>query len=191
MLNPKRKFLFQKSRQPTADTTQKAGETNQVAVDETLDASQPKTSSQYTGSDTNPGTFHVRGLNSGVHIIKAQDYPIASSGSISDISESLIDSQGPSSTDHGIDSLMIQDIRKSILVCGKVAGPTHVTDIANSVLIIKSRQVRMHQCKNTIIYLHCSSRPIIEDCTGLKFAPVAVEAVSFGSPCMCLVITTR
>ena len=30
----------------------------------------------------------------------------------------------------------------------------------------------MHHCSNVSVYLHCSSRPIIEDCTGIRFAPL-------------------
>ena len=28
----------------------------------------------------------------------------------------------------------------------------------------------MHDCHNVDVYLHCSSRPIIEDCRGIRFA---------------------
>jgi hypothetical protein len=30
----------------------------------------------------------------------------------------------------------------------------------------------MHASKNVTVYLHCSSRPIIEDCEGVRFAPL-------------------
>jgi len=30
----------------------------------------------------------------------------------------------------------------------------------------------MHDCKNVDIYLQCSSRPIIEDCSNIRFAPI-------------------
>ena len=46
------------------------------------------------------------------------------------------------------------------------------------VLAVSSRQVRMHECKNCTVYLRCSSRPIIEDCTGIKFAPLPAIHVS-------------
>lgn len=31
--------------------------------------------------------------------------------------------------------------------------------------------MRMHECKNCLVYLRCGSRPIIEDCKGIRFTP--------------------
>merc|ERR1711964_676119 len=42
----------------------------------------------------------------------------------------------------------------------------------NSIIVVASRQVRMHDCKNVDIYLHCGSRPIIEDCSNVRFSPI-------------------
>ena len=46
------------------------------------------------------------------------------------------------------------------------------------VLVVSGRQVRLHDCKNSTVYLRCNSRPIIEDCTGIKFAPLPAVYVS-------------
>lgn len=60
----------------------------------------------------------------------------------------------------------------SLLVCAPVAGAAHITNVKSSVLLITARQVRMHECTDCIFYLNCTSQPIIEDCTGMKFAPL-------------------
>jgi hypothetical protein len=57
-------------------------------------------------------------------------------------------------------------------VCGRVDGPAHITGVQDSVLVVSCRQFRMHSSRNVTIYLHSSSRPIIEDCAGLRFAPL-------------------
>lgn len=69
-------------------------------------------------------------------------------------------------------SLTVKNIRTSLLVCGNVSGPAHITAVEDSVIAVKCRQFRMHECRNVDVYLSCSSRPIIEDCSGIRFAPI-------------------
>jgi hypothetical protein len=40
------------------------------------------------------------------------------------------------------------------------------------VIVVASRQFRMHESKATDVYLHATGRPIIEDCTTVRFAPL-------------------
>ena len=63
-------------------------------------------------------------------------------------------------------------------MCGQVNGPIHVTDVQGSVLVVTCRQFRMHECKNVDVYLSCSSRPIIEGCSGIRFARLPGAYVS-------------
>lgn len=66
---------------------------------------------------------------------------------------------------------MLQDINGSLIIAGSVAGAAHLTGVRDSVVVVSSRQVRMHDCKNVDVYLLCASRPIIEDCSAVRFAP--------------------
>jgi hypothetical protein len=59
-----------------------------------------------------------------------------------------------------------------LIIAGQVAGAAHITGVEKSIIAVSSRQVRMHDCKDVDIYLMCSSRPIIEDCNGIRFAPI-------------------
>jgi len=68
--------------------------------------------------------------------------------------------------------LMLQNIKNSLVVAGQVAGAAHITAVEDSVIAVTARQVRMHECKNVDVYLMCSSRPIIEDCRSVRFAPL-------------------
>lgn len=76
-------------------------------------------------------------------------------------------------------SLTLKDIAGSAIVAGRVDGPVHVTNVRNSVIVVVARQVRIHECENVTFYLHCVSRPIIEDCRGVRFARAPDGYVSF------------
>ena len=75
-------------------------------------------------------------------------------------------------------TMTIKSVTESVLLCGRVRGPVHITGVEGSTLVIDSRQVRMHECKDCVVYLRCSSRPIIEDCKGIRFAPLPAMFVS-------------
>jgi hypothetical protein len=101
-----------------------------------------------------------------------------SSGTVAKIRDSIVNlsRQDSGSANSGeqpafLAALTLKDIRRSLILCGKVAGAVHLTDIHDSVIVLQSRQFRMHDSTNCRIYLKTSSRPIIEDCGRLQFAP--------------------
>lgn len=69
-------------------------------------------------------------------------------------------------------SAAVKNVEGSVLLLGgAVNGPIHLTSVSNSVLVFSCRQFRMHDTRNVDVYLHCTSRPIIEDCDGIRFHP--------------------
>ncbi|KAK8022834.1 hypothetical protein PG993_013601 [Apiospora rasikravindrae] len=97
------------------------------------------------------------------------------SGALADLDSCVVDMTVPtSSSTSGVPfaGLVIKNIHNSLLVCGTVAGPTHITGVKDSIIVVASRQVRIHECENVDLYLHCGSHPIIEDCSGMRFAPI-------------------
>ncbi|KAK8217947.1 tubulin binding cofactor C-domain-containing protein [Phyllosticta capitalensis] len=68
-------------------------------------------------------------------------------------------------------ALTLKNIKSSLVVCGRVSGAIHLTNLAHSVVVVSTRQFRMHECRDVAVYLACSSRPIIEDCVDVRFAP--------------------
>lgn len=66
-------------------------------------------------------------------------------------------------------TLTLKNIRDSLVVCGRVTGPTHITDVTSSTIVVAAGQFRMHGSKDVDVYLWCGSRPIIEDCEGIRF----------------------
>ena len=79
---------------------------------------------------------------------------------------------------HGVNSagnlaaLMVSKVDRSVILIDSVSGASHITELSNSVLLIKSRQLRMHKCRDCVMYLDCRSKPVLEDCAGMKFAPM-------------------
>ncbi|KAL2176620.1 tubulin binding cofactor C-domain-containing protein [Thermothelomyces heterothallicus CBS 202.75] len=116
---------------------------------------------------------HIR-----VHItLPASASRATSSGTLTDLHQCVVDMTLPTSsstTGSGpgtpFASLTLKDIRSSAIVAGHVNGPVHVTGVRDSVVMVIARQVRIHECRNVVFYLHCVSRPIVEDCTGVQFA---------------------
>lgn len=94
-----------------------------------------------------------------------------SSGTVADIKHSVVNISAPSrSTPFA--GLTLKNISHSLIICGHVSGAVHLTNIRDSVVVLASRQFRMHDSSNCDIYLLAASRPIIEDCAGVRFAPL-------------------
>lgn len=96
------------------------------------------------------------------------------SGTLSNLRRCVIDMSAPSgsSTGRAFAGLTLKNIKESLLVCGRVAGATHVTGLKDCVIVVDCRQFRMHECERCDVYLRVSGRPIIEDCSGVRFAPL-------------------
>lgn len=111
--------------------------------------------------------------HTGLHIILPSSASRAtSSGSITKLSRCIVDMSVPTANGAPFAGLALQDIKQSLVIAGRVAGAAHITGVENSIVVVLSRQVRMHECHNVDIYLHCASRPIIEDCSNVRFSPI-------------------
>ncbi|ETS83660.1 hypothetical protein PFICI_05536 [Pestalotiopsis fici W106-1] len=111
----------------------------------------------------------------GLHIMLPSSASRAtSSGSLTDLDRCIVDMTIPTAASSGTPfaGLTIKNIKQSLLICGTVAGPAHITGIKNSVIVVAARQVRIHECNNVSFYLRCGSHPIIEDCSDVRFAPL-------------------
>ncbi|KAK2003964.1 tubulin binding cofactor C [Colletotrichum falcatum] len=116
----------------------------------------------------------------GLHIILPSSASRAtSSGRLTDLKGCVVDMSMALSGTTSFANLALKNIDKSLVVAGNVTGPAHITGVSNSVIVVSARQVRIHECKNVDIYLHCSSHPIIEDCSNMRFAPLPA---SFDTP---------
>lgn len=95
----------------------------------------------------------------GLHIILPSSASRAtSSGSLTKLSRCIVDMSVPTATNAPFAGLALQNIKNSLIIAGHVAGAAHITGVEDSILVVASRQVRMHDCKNVDVYLHCADR---------------------------------
>lgn len=112
----------------------------------------------------------------GIHIVlPASASRATSQGKLTNMARCVVDMSIPTSSDSSASpfaTLTVTNIRRCLVVVGKVAGSAHITGVSNSVVVVEARQVRIHDCKDTDFYLYSSSQPIIEDCANVRFAPM-------------------
>ncbi|KAF1970376.1 tubulin-specific chaperone-like protein c [Bimuria novae-zelandiae CBS 107.79] len=114
----------------------------------------------------------VSNLNGAHVVLPASTAQSARSATVSNVQRSVVDLSGPTINGSPFATLTLKNIRDSLVVCGRVTGPIHITGVERSVIVTSCRQYRMHSSKKVDVYLHCSSRPIIEDCETIRFAPL-------------------
>ncbi|XP_028332715.1 tubulin-specific chaperone C-like [Gouania willdenowi] len=68
-------------------------------------------------------------------------------------------------------TLHLKHIEDCEILCGPVASSVFIDHCTNSTLAIPCQQLRTHNTTNTQVYVHVTSRAIIEDCSGVGFAP--------------------
>lgn len=127
-------------------------------------------------------SISISGHNA-LHIILPSSASHATSpGSITNLRHCVVDMSVPTANGQPFAGLTLRNIKESLIVCGHVNSAAHVTGVEGSVLVVASRQFRMHECRDCVVYLDCSSRPIIEDCKAIKFAPLPKAYVSSNCP---------
>lgn len=103
-------------------------------------------------------------------ILPASASHATSSGTLSNLHRCVVDMSSPTATGNPFATLTLKNIHQSLIVCGHVSGAAHLTNITDSTIVVNARQFRMHDSKACDVYLHASGRPIIEDCSGIRFA---------------------
>ncbi|EME77628.1 uncharacterized protein MYCFIDRAFT_45021 [Pseudocercospora fijiensis CIRAD86] len=107
-----------------------------------------------------------------VHIVLPTSASHAtSSGTVSDLERCVVDLSQPAA-DKPFAQLILKNITSSLIIGGHVSGAAHITNVKDSVILVTSRQFRMHDSSNCDVYLLTSSRPIIENCSSIRFTPL-------------------
>jgi len=76
----------------------------------------------------------------------------------------------------GVAALWVDKLVRCRVVSLPIAGAVHITGCEGCAFHVASRQIRIHQTARTNFYLHAGSHPIIEACSGLRFAPYSKAA---------------
>lgn len=71
---------------------------------------------------------------------------------------------------HGVmKTLRLSSLENCKVFSGPVSRSIMVNNCINSIIHIASQQIRIHDCKDSSFYVLCKSKPIIEDCSSVKF----------------------
>lgn len=115
----------------------------------------------------------------GLHImLPASGSTAAVPASITSLNHCVVDMSIPTANGKPYASLTVKDVNESLLICGQIYGPAHITGVENSMIVVSCRQFRMHNCSGVDVYLSSSSNPIIEDCTNVRFGRIPRAYVS-------------
>lgn len=98
--------------------------------------------------------------------------------SITSLRHCVVDMSIPTADGNPFASLTVKGVKESLIICGQVDGPAHITNVEHSVLVVSCRQFRMHNCLDVDVYLSCTSNPIIEDCSRIRFSKIPKAYVS-------------
>ncbi|PWW80236.1 TBCC-domain-containing protein [Tuber magnatum] len=172
-ITPKQKFSFKGKGK---DTAAAIGGAMKPSNSSTSPSSKTQTESTTPTSDQPKADNLTISNLSGRYVNHAQP-PSASAPTstsfllLSDISTSII--LFPTAGPPLFSSAAVKNVTNTLLyLSGAINGPTHLTSLTNATILVACRQLRMHDAKNVDVYLLCSSRPIIEDCSGIRFAPL-------------------
>jgi hypothetical protein len=72
-------------------------------------------------------------------------------------------------------ALYVHKLRDCRVFVGAVLGSVLIEDVQGCTFVMAAHQIRIHEAKATDFYLRVRSRPIIEDCSGVRFAPHALK----------------
>ena len=146
---------------------------NVGAGQELADKPSPEDLSRIRQPSFSQSTSVTIGNHDGVHIILPSSASHAtSSGTLTMLHRCIVDMSTPTKTGRPFAGLTLKNIKESLIICGHVNGAAHLTNVSNSVVVVASRQFRMHESRDCDVYLLTTSRPIIEDCSGIRFAPL-------------------
>ena len=146
-------------------------EAEDPSLQQTDETSKPQLYSTSTSvSISNQTSAHI--------ILPTSSSHAATPCALTKLDKCVVDMTVPTTNGAPFAGLTIRNISSSLLLCGRIDGPAHITSIQNSVMVIKCRQFRMHECNNVDVYLTCFSRPIIEDCSEIRFTRLPSTYVS-------------
>ncbi|GAU19112.1 hypothetical protein TSUD_79350 [Trifolium subterraneum] len=72
-------------------------------------------------------------------------------------------------------ALFIHRLKNCRVYVGPVTGSILIEEVEGCVFVIASHQIRIHHAKGSDFYLRVRSRPIVEDCNGVRFAPYCLS----------------
>lgn len=72
-------------------------------------------------------------------------------------------------------AIFIHRLKNCKVYTGPVFGSVLIEEVEGCVFVLASHQIRVHHARASDFYLRVRSRPIIEDCSGVRFAPYCLS----------------
>lgn len=72
-------------------------------------------------------------------------------------------------------TIYMHRLRNCKVYAGPVLGSILIEDVEDTLFVLASHQIRIHFAKRCDFYLRVRSRPIIEDCAAVRFAPYCLQ----------------
>ncbi|KAL8793602.1 MAG: hypothetical protein Q9195_003754 [Heterodermia aff. obscurata] len=172
----KKKFAFKsKSKTPKAGSEAIAENLSKSPDDLVTKSRSNDQGSSPPAIGSPPGTINITG-SKGEQVVLTpvlidEDTPQAAA-SIYDVQNCTVDLRARSTIRSPLAKLQILNARQTLIICGAVSGSVFLSESQDCVLLATSGQMRVHKCENCAVYLHCTSKPVIEFSDRIKFAPL-------------------
>ncbi|XP_012579582.1 PREDICTED: tubulin-specific chaperone C [Condylura cristata] len=160
-LQPKKRFAFKTRRKDAASATKVDAAPGAPAA-ESIPASPP--SSKEEGDSDSTWVCGFSNLESQVLEKKAEELRQRDI-LLTELSNCKIKLYGNPNT------LRLHKARGCTVLCGPVSTSVFLEDCRDCVLAVACQQLRVHTTRNTRVFLQVTSRAIVEDCSGIQFAP--------------------
>lgn len=72
-------------------------------------------------------------------------------------------------------ALFVHRLKDCRVYVGPVTGSVLIDEVEGCVFAMASHQIRIHRARRSDFYLKVRSRPIVEDCSGVRFAPYCLS----------------
>ncbi|KAJ2309218.1 hypothetical protein IWW52_005754, partial [Coemansia sp. RSA 2704] len=119
----------------------------------------------------NSGVFSFTGV-SNQWIVASSNLADNSAGSadceLRDISHCVIDLRPVAGS---LRALNCHRVENSLIICGRFSGSATVRDSKHCVMVLGVRQLRFESSCHVDVYTYCTSHPIIEKSSDMRFAP--------------------
>ncbi|ERN08722.1 hypothetical protein AMTRI_Chr11g99290 [Amborella trichopoda] len=155
---PKKKFSFKNK--PTKKNQTSVLEESKVEGFESFPETPLETSSSSNVFDSPGFRNHEGGL-----LVKDLNDSINGDFTLSDLTNCKIFLKGR------LRALFVHRLSGCHVSSGPITGSVLIEEVENCIFMLPSHQIRIHNAKVTDFYLRVKSRPIIEDSSGVRFAP--------------------
>ncbi|KAJ2855088.1 hypothetical protein J3B02_002344, partial [Coemansia erecta] len=134
----------------------------------------PEANTRDCVADTKDTSYSFAGIT-GAWVIAELHGTSQTDCELRDITDSIIDLRPIS---HSLRALNCHRLQNTLVICGPFAGSATVRDTKHSTLILGVRQFRLENSNTVDVFVYCTSHPIIENSSAVRFAPLPTSLVS-------------